>query len=99
MYSTNFSAGLASAPAGIVHDVISPKVAGPVPDGPLMDVTTPLFLAKKAGSLLHWGHVGFASFRRPAISSRMKLDQITIAALPAKYAALVVSTSWAPVTE
>ena len=99
MYSTNFSDGSASAPAAIVHDVISPNVGGPVPDGPWIEVTTPLFLARNAGSLLHWGQVGRASFRRPAISSRMKLDQITIAALPAKYAARVVSTSWAPVTE
>ena len=62
--------------------MISPKVAGSVPDGPWIEVTTPLFLARKAGSLLHCGQFGMASFRRPAISSRMKLDQITIAALP-----------------
>src|SRR3954454_22189016 len=99
MYSTNFLAGSVAASAGMVHDVISPKVAGSPPDGPWSAVTTPLFLARKAGSSLHSAQVGRASFRSPAISSRVKLDQISIAAWPAKYDARVVSTSWAPETE
>src|SRR3954451_9496505 len=99
MYFTKASAGSVAASAVIVQDVISPKVEDPEPDGPWSDVTTPLFLSRNAGSVLHSGQVGRASFRRPAISSRIKLDQISIAPLPAKYAARVVSTSWAPVTE
>src|SRR4051794_26523339 len=75
------------------------RVAGSEPEGPCSEVTTPLFSARNAGSALHSGQVGRASFRSPAISSRMKLDQISIAPWPAKYAARVVSTSWAPVTE
>ena len=80
MYSMNCLAGSVAASAGIVHDVISPKVAGSSPDGPWIAVTTPLFLARNAGSSAHSGQVGAASFRSPASSSRMKLDQITIAA-------------------
>ena len=99
MYSTNCWDGSLAASAVIVHDVTSPNVAGSEPDGPWIEVTTPLFLARKAGSFLHSGQVGRASFRRPAISSRMKLDQMIIAACPAKYDARVVSTSCAPVTE
>src|SRR4051812_13703467 len=99
MYSTNCLEGSVAASAVIVQDVISPKVAGPVPDGPWIEVTTPLFLARNDGSFLHSGHVGRASFRSPAISSRMKLDQMTMAAWPAKYDARVVSTSCAPLTE
>src|ERR671921_2591181 len=96
MYSTNFLAESVEAFAEISQEVISPKTAGSVPDGPLMAVTTPLFFARKAGSFLHSGQVGSASFRSPASSSRMKVDQITIAALPAKYCARVVSTSCSP---
>src|SRR4051794_849789 len=99
MYFTNSSAESVAASAAVVHDVISPKVGGSQPDGPCSEVTTPLFSARNAGSSLHSGHVGRASFRSPAISSRMKLDQISIAPWPAKYAARVVSTSWAPATE
>ena len=58
MYSTNSLAGSDAASAGIVHEVISPKVAGAEPDGPWMEVTTPLFLARKAGSFLHSGQFG-----------------------------------------
>ena len=92
-------AGSVDASAGIVQDVTSPNVAGSEPEGPWIDVTTPLFSARKAGSSLHSGQLGRASSRRPASSSRMKLDQISIAPWPAKYAARVVSTSWAPATE
>src|SRR3954454_23399221 len=99
MYSTNCLAGSVAASAVTVHEVISPKVAGSEPDGPWSEVTTPLFFARNAGSFLHSGQVGSAAFRRPAISSRMKLDQISIAAWPAKYDARVVSTSCAPFTE
>ena len=48
--------------------------------------TSALFLARKAGSLRHSGHVGAASLRRPAIASSRNGDQKIIAALPAKYA-------------
>src|SRR4051794_29955556 len=99
MYFTNSSDGSVDASAVIVHEVISPKVAGSSPEGPWMDVTTPLFLARNAGSSLHSGQVGRASFRSPAISSRMKLDQMSMAPCPAKYPARVVSTSCAPLTE
>src|SRR3954467_13576670 len=99
MYSTNFCAGSLFASAGIVHEVISPKVAGSEPDGPWIEVTTPLFLARNAGSCLHSGQLGKASLRSPAISSRMNVDQMIIAAWPAKYDARVVSTSCAPDTE
>ena len=81
---TNFLAASVAESDGMVHEVISPNVAGPEPEGPSIEVTTPLFLARNAGSDLHWGQVGRASFRRPAISSRMKLDQISMAPLPAK---------------
>ena len=84
MYSTNFFAGSVADSAGIAHEVISPKIAGSEPDGPLIAVTTPLFLARNAGSASHSGQVGSASFRSPAISSRMKVDQMIIAAWPAK---------------
>src|ERR671910_212962 len=47
----------------------------------------------------HSAHVGSASFRSPAISSRMNDDQTSIAAWPAKYVARVESTSWLPATE
>src|ERR687890_244843 len=97
MYSTNSAEGSADS-AAIAHEVTSPKVAGSEPDGPWIAVTTPLFLARKPGSFLHSGQVGSASFRRPAISSRMNVDQMIIAACPAKYDARVVSTSWAPET-
>src|SRR3954466_9229993 len=96
MYSTNFLAESVEAFAEISQDVTSPKTAGSEPDGPWMAVTTPLFFARNAGSFLHSGQVGSASLRRPASSSRMKVDQMTIAALPAKYWARVVSTSCSP---
>src|SRR4051812_32404122 len=98
MYSMNCFDGSASASAVMVHEVISPKVAGADPEGPWIEVTAPEFLARNAGSFLHSGQLGSASFRRPAISSRMNVDQMTIAAFPAKYDARVVSTSWAPDT-
>ncbi len=50
MYSTNCLAGSVAASAGIVHEVTSPNVAGSSPDGPWSAVTTPLFLARNAGS-------------------------------------------------
>src|SRR3954465_5751130 len=99
MYSTNCLAGSVAEPAVIVQEVTSPKTDGSLLDGPWMLVTTPLFLARKAGSFLHSAQVGSASLRRPAISSRTNVDQMNIAALPAKYEARVVSTSWAPGTE
>src|SRR4051812_9788887 len=99
MYSTNFFAGSVADPSVIVHDVTSPKTAGCWESGPWIVVTTPVFLARNAGSCLHCGQLGSASLRRPAISSRTKVDQMNIAALPAKYDARVVSTSWAPGTE
>src|SRR4029453_6137649 len=99
MWFTNFFAGSVAESDAIVHEVISPKVAGPEPEGPWIAVTTPLFLARNAGSDLHWGRLGAESLRTPAISVRMKLDHISIAPLPAKYAARVVSTSWAPANE
>src|SRR5829696_9032481 len=97
MYSTR-SPAVSADSAVMLHEVTSPKVAGSEPEGPWIAVTTPLFLARKPGSFLHSGHVGSASFRRPAISSRMNVDQMIIAAWPAKYDARVVSTSWAPET-
>src|SRR5687768_4520516 len=96
-YSTK-SADDPAESAAIAHDVTSPNVAGSDPEGPWIAVTTPLFLARKPGSFLHSGQVGRASLRRPAISSRMNVDQMIIAACPAKYDARVVSTSWAPET-
>src|SRR4051794_10452156 len=99
MYFTNSSDGSVAASAVIVHEGISPEGGGAGPQGARSEGTTPLFSARNAGSALHSGQVGRASFRSPAISSRMKLDQISIAPWPAKYAARVVSTSWAPVTE
>src|SRR5689334_16934953 len=86
-------------PAVIAHEVSSPKPAGSLPSGPLIAVTMPLFLARNAGSAAHCGQLGLASFRSPAISSRMNDDQTSIAALPAKYVARVESTSCAPCTE
>src|SRR4051812_25184041 len=97
MYSTKSDEELDES-ALIVHEVTSPKVAGSEADGPWIEVTTPLFSAKKAGSFLHSGQFGRASFRSPAISSRMNVDQMTIAACPAKYDARVVSTSCSPET-
>ena len=99
MYSTNCWDGSVAASAVTVHEVTSPNVAGSEPEGPWIEVTTPLFSARNAGFFLHSGHVGSASLRSPAISSRMKLDQMIIAAWPAKYDARVVSTSCAPLTE
>src|SRR3954451_17955918 len=86
-------------PAVITHEVSSPNPAGSVPSGPLTAVTIPLFFASNAGSAAHCGQLGLASFRRPAISSRMNDDHTSIAALPAKYVPRVESTSWAPCTE
>src|SRR3954452_21461235 len=99
MYSTNFFAGSVEEPSVIVQDVTSPNTAGSSLSGPLIVVTTPVFLARKAGSFLHSGQFGSASLRSPAISSRTNVDQMNIAALPAKYDARVVSTSCAPGTE
>src|SRR3954454_7158940 len=99
MYSTNFLAESVAESAVIVHDVTSPKTAGSLPSGPWIEVSTPLFLARYAGSFLHSGQFGSASLRSPAISSSTNVDQMNIAALPAKYCARVVSTSWAPGTE
>jgi hypothetical protein len=73
-------AASAWASAVIAQETTSPNWAPPSPSGPEMAVTTPLFLARKAGSAAHSGHVGSASARRPAISSRMNDDQTTIAA-------------------
>jgi hypothetical protein len=49
-----------------------------------MPVTTPVFFARKVGSATHSVQVGLASLRRPAISSRRNVDQMAIAAWPAK---------------
>src|SRR5215213_5419975 len=99
MYATNFLAASVCLPLLVIAQlVISPKLAG-CPAGPEIAVTTPLFLARYALSDLHCGQVGRASLRRPAISSSRNDDHTTIAALPEKYVARVVSTSCAPGTE
>src|SRR5689334_13791829 len=99
MYWTNFLADSVFLPSLVmVQLVISPNCAG-LPAGPAIAVTMPLFLARYAGSALHCAQVGSASLRRPAISSSRKEDQTTMAALPEKYVARVVSTSCAPGTE
>jgi hypothetical protein len=84
MYFTNFLAESAFPPAVIAHEVSSPKPAGSEPFGPRTAVTNPLFFAIHAGSAVHCGQLGFASFRSPAISSRMNDDHTIMAALPAK---------------
>src|SRR5215207_2137845 len=83
----------------IAKQVSSPNWEDWVPSGPLMAVTMPLFLARNDGSRWHWGQVGRASLLSPASSSRRNDDQMTMAALPARYAARVVSASWPPWTD
>ncbi len=59
----------------------------------------PVFRASHVGSFSHCLQVGSASLRRPPISSSRKVDQIVIAACPAKYVARVESTVWVPCGE
>src|SRR5919198_1651411 len=98
MYSTELRAASASAPTVMPHDESSPNWAAglglrsPSASGP----TSPLFRARNAGSARHWGHVGTASARRPAIASSRNGDQKIIAARPAKYVLRVLSTSCGP---
>ena len=54
------------------------------PPEPVSGPTSPLFLARNAGSFLHSGHEGFVSARRPAMPSSRNGDQNIIAARPAK---------------
>jgi hypothetical protein len=84
MYSMNAWESSALAPAVTVQEVISPNCAGSEESGPAIEVTTPVLAARKAGSAAHSGHDGFASSRRPASSSSTKLDQMNMAASPAK---------------
>ena len=80
MYSMNSLAGSVAESAVATHEVISPKTAGPSPSGPSIVVTTPVFLARYAGSSAHSGQLGNASLRRPAISSSRNVDQMIMAA-------------------
>ena len=84
MNSMNFSAESFGAEVVVANETISPKLDGPLPSGPWIEVTIPLFWARKLGTLRHSVQLGSASVRSPAISSRMNEDQMTMAALPAK---------------
>src|SRR5688500_7220031 len=97
MNSTSCLAASVLASTEMLNVETEPNWLGsPVPDsGP----TSPLFLARKAGSFLHSGHAGLVSLRRPAMPSSRNGDQNIIAARPAKYVARVESTSWLPLTE
>jgi hypothetical protein len=83
----------------MAKQVSSPNWEGWLPSGPVMAVTMPLALARNDGSRWHWGQVGRASLLRPANSSRTNDDQMTMAALPARYAARVLIASWPPWTD
>src|SRR5919107_249125 len=97
MYSTKRLAASVFLFAVIPQDESSPNWAGVLVPSPLDSAPTrPLLRARNAGSLRHCGQVGTASSRSPAIASRRNGDQKIIAALPAKYARRVVSTSWKP---
>src|SRR4029453_11152652 len=93
MYSTNCLAASTLPSLTIEKLVTSPNWAGSVPWGPVMAVTTPLFLDRNSLSERHSGQVGRASLRSPASSSSRNDDQTIIAALPAKWAARGVAAS------
>ena len=80
-----------SAPVPMPKYDTWPYCAGSVPSA-LSAGTNPELFARNSGSSPHSSHVGSASLRSPASSSRMNGDQISIAASPAKYVARVVST-------
>src|SRR5215204_2741176 len=90
---------LGEASVRTFQETTSPQAAGWGLLGPCISVRMPVFCASHRGSFLHCAHVGIASLRRPASSSSRNDDQITMAASPAKYVALVVSASWLPATE
>src|SRR5512132_1500108 len=87
------------APLVMTNEVSSPNWEGWAPYGPVMAVTMPLWSARNDGSLWHWGQVGWASLLSPASSSSRNDDQMTMAALPARYAARVLVASWGPPTD
>src|SRR5215217_3788543 len=83
----------------MAKQVSSPNWEGWLPSGPVMAVTMPLWSDKNDGSRRHCGQVGRASWLSPASSSSRNDDQMTMAALPARYAARVLMWSWLPWTD
>src|SRR4029450_4143091 len=93
MYSTNCLAGSVLPSLMMAKLVTSPNWVGSLLSGPVMAVTTALFLDRKVLSARHSGQVGRASLRSPASSSSRNDDQTIMADLPAKEGARGVPAS------